>query len=63
MNNIYIIKDKNNYPVAGAYNETNAVEYCKEYPGHTYTLVPFLHPGVRIELYLEENIYEEPIIK
>lgn len=42
MNHIYVIQDKDGYTFAAAFEESKAIEICKQ-QGHntTYRLVPF----------------------
>jgi hypothetical protein len=38
----FVIKDKDNSPVASTFFEPQAIKYCKENEGCTYILLPFL---------------------
>jgi hypothetical protein len=38
----YVIKDKNDFPVASTFFEPQAIKYCNENEGCSYILLPFL---------------------
>ena len=40
MNNLYVLQDATGYVVGAAYEESKAVQICKE-NGWTYRMVPF----------------------
>lgn len=60
----YIIKDKNDFPVASTFFLSQAIKYCKENEGCTYILLPFLvDEGDEIKLIAGPNPEEKPLIK
>ena len=52
----YVIKDKNNFPVASTFFEPQAMTYCQENEGCSYILLPFL-----LEEGTEINMIAPPI--
>jgi hypothetical protein len=57
----YVIKDSNGSPVASTFFEPQAMTYCQENEGCTYTLLPFiLEEGVTLEM-INHNRVTEPI--